>query len=81
MNCVTYDFINKYFYCLSSSTFKTDTKKNQQEELGIINLEPIDKLMTTSETEKTVTLDTTFHKHSEEANNYVQFEYGPQTIF
>ena len=34
MNCVTYDFINKYFYCLSSSTFKTDTKKINRKNLG-----------------------------------------------
>ena len=54
--------------------------KSQQEELDIIDLKTVNIFMTTSETTKTGTLATTFHKPVGEANLYVWFGYGPLTI-
>ena len=47
------------------------------EELIMIDLKPINILMTTSEITKTSNLVTNFHKPAGEANPYVWLGYGP----
>ena len=67
--------------CKSSSTDRANTNNNEIEDLGTINLKPINVLMATGERNKTYTLARTFHKLKGEANLYVWFGYGQHIIF
>ena len=44
-------------------------------------MNPINVLMSTGAIKKTITIDMTFHNPAGESNMFVQFGYGPLTIF
>ena len=56
------------------------TMNNEIEVLGMIDLNPINILMTTSETTKSLTLSTTFHKPTRVTKIFVRFGYRPLKI-
>ena len=62
--------------CTSFSSDKVNVDNNELEELGMIDLNIINILMTKGEITKIDTLSTTFQKPGGEANMYAWFGYG-----